>query len=208
MTATRKTPIWTRFGKLKFLGIAYNKYNALFWYFLCDCGRTTIKQMSKIETYKSCCKECDYYTMKPTEPTYYVDDNWCWICNNKHKRNWYARFWKDWKILTVHRYMYEKKYWPIPEGMFVCHKCDNRACINPDHMFLWTQKDNMVDMTKKQRHPNRKLPDKSVCEIRNDKEHTQQFLADKYNVDQYAIRGIKNKKRYKRLTDTLSSNPW
>jgi hypothetical protein len=65
----------------------------------------------------------------------------------------------------------------------------------------------MVDMTKKQRHPNRKLPDKSVCEIRNDKEHTQQFLADKYNVDQYAIRGIKNKKRYKRLTDTLSSNP-
>jgi hypothetical protein len=52
---------------------------------------------------------------------------------------------------TAHRAAWIGKHGPIPEGMNVCHRCDNRKCVNVDHLFLGTQMDNMKDMQAKGR---------------------------------------------------------
>ncbi len=52
----------------------------------------------------------------------------------------------------AHRVAYEVLVGPIPDGQFVMHRCDNRACVNVDHLALGTHKDNMQDMNLKGRH--------------------------------------------------------
>jgi hypothetical protein len=63
----------------------------------------------------------------------------------------YAKLERKGKTLYHHRIAYEETYGPIPEGMQVCHKCDVRNCINPEHLFLGTAKDNMQDCKDKGR---------------------------------------------------------
>lgn len=52
----------------------------------------------------------------------------------------------------AHRYMFEHKKGPISKGHFICHSCDNPGCVNPDHLFSGTCKENLEDMVKKNRH--------------------------------------------------------
>lgn len=58
---------------------------------------------------------------------------------------------RDGKVRMVHRLVWEEHNGKIPDKMIVCHKCDNPTCINPDHLFLGTQSDNIIDSVLKNR---------------------------------------------------------
>jgi len=66
-------------------------------------------------------------------------------------RSGYGKTWYNGRGFYAHRLAYIIKKGPIPGRLYVLHKCDNPGCINPDHLFLGTQRDNIVDMYKKGR---------------------------------------------------------
>jgi hypothetical protein len=71
----------------------------------------------------------------------------CWLWTASKRGNDYGNF----RRRYAHRVSWEMAFGQIPVGMFVCHKCDVKLCVNPAHMFLGTQLDNIRDAAKKGR---------------------------------------------------------
>lgn len=75
----------------------------------------------------------------------------CWLWTGSKFSQGYGRIHRHSQALKCHRLAYELAIGPIPEGLFVCHRCDVRACVNPDHLFLGSSQDNNDDMRSKGR---------------------------------------------------------
>lgn len=78
----------------------------------------------------------------------------CWEWTRARLKSGYGKFWDS---FSKTHYLAHRASWsihnerPIPEGMIVMHACDNPPCVNPDHLVLGTQADNMADMVSKER---------------------------------------------------------
>jgi hypothetical protein len=104
--------------------------------------------------------------------------------------------------VSAHRLSYEVNIGPVPDSLCVLHRCDNRPCIEPTHLFLGTQKENADDCIAKgrnapppclkhDRHPNRKLNWQQVNEIRELASTTKHhLLAERFGVARRTISGI------------------
>jgi hypothetical protein len=79
----------------------------------------------------------------------------CWLWTASLSEDGYGYFGvhevDGWRMRKAHRIAYQLAYGPIPEGVRVLHTCDDPRCVNPEHLFLGTQTDNMRDMAAKGR---------------------------------------------------------
>lgn len=109
------------------------------------------------------------------------------------------------KSYRAHRVAYQQFVGPIPDGLCVCHRCDNPPCINPAHLFLATNRENTRDKVRKQRqnrgvtHGMTRLTPEAVEEIRASprKYGVAAALGRKYGVTTAAIVAVRNRKNWK-----------
>lgn len=137
----------------------------------------------------------------------------CWLWSGAVGNHGYGVFSVGHQYYTAHRFSYELAHGPIPEGMFVCHTCDNRRCVNPDHLFLGTPADNIHDMYSKGRqkigvkargeqHWHTTLTEEQVQAIRSEYGKggvILRTLAERYDVSLQTIHRIVKRQVWKHL---------
>lgn len=80
-----------------------------------------------------------------------IEHEGCWLFSGPTQNNFHGRAYYEGKYWQAHRLAYKLTYGSIPEGKFVLHKCDVGFCVNPNHLFIGTQQDNVADMIAKGR---------------------------------------------------------
>jgi hypothetical protein len=138
----------------------------------------------------------------------------CWEWQGAHDPWGYGNLGVAGVFKKAHRYAYELAVGPIPDGMDVCHRCDNPPCCNPDHLWLGTERQRSHDARTKGRlksqpptgeaSPHAKLTADQVREILElwaSGDYRQRDLAGRFGVSEGAISKVVTGRKWKHLHD-------
>lgn len=134
----------------------------------------------------------------------------CWLWFGASDKHGYGRFLTGSradgtrKLTLSHRHSWEAVNGAIPDGLNVLHRCDVPACVNPDHLFLGSQKDNVDDMVAKSRHSHGEANGRSILKEETVRQiklslkagETNKSLSARHNVSHSLISMIESGKRW------------
>jgi HNH endonuclease len=160
---------------------------------------------------KACSRKCQYLLARKTVEqrfdhfvvkTQNPADCWGWTGAITADTGYgQLRVWKNDKFVAegTHRVSYRLHIGEIPDGLNVLHRCDNRPCCNPAHLFLGTYADNAADMAIKGRTGRAKLTRDQVLAIRAQPERTTNDLGAEFGVNSGTVYCVRARKTWRWL---------
>lgn len=202
-----------RFGRwvvVEFAG--YVKSVAAAWHCVCDCGHKRRVNAARLRNGKSqSCGECllhlpsdmfgDYIRDRIVSAVS-LDESGCWLWQHRLDKDGYGRPRVGGRSVRAHVLSYSAFIADVPSGMCVCHKCDTPRCVNPFHLFLGTNQDNLNDKLKKKRQASgekvntAKLTAAQVSQIRDEYPScglSMKSLGNRYGVSPSTVWNIVNR---------------
>lgn len=130
-----------------------------------------------------------------------VSDAGCWEWSGCLNTSGYAWMFFKGRSIAVSRVMWQLTNGEIHSDLFVLHRCDNRRCVNPKHLFLGTNATNMADMVAKGRSPRSraKLTEEDVMAIRSEADLPIEQLARKYAVSKATICNVTTRRTWRHI---------
>jgi hypothetical protein len=139
---------------------------------------------------------------------YTIDEKGCHICvSHSPESDGYFSIGRNGKRMKMHRYIYEINNSDIPSELVVRHTCDNKSCINPEHLILGTQLDNINDRVERNRSAKQKgelngmskINEEDVLKIFKDTRNNDEIAKD-FNISKNHVSNIKNGRRWSHIT--------
>ena len=206
-----------RFGRLVVVGFSFKRRGRRYWSCRCDCGNTKDIRVDSLtvdatvscgclqkESTRGYMNDKDRFMSKVKK----TESCWEWQGSTLSK---YGQFSVtnaegSHKNVRAHRYSYELFVGKVGDNI-VCHDCDNPSCVNPDHLFLGSQKDNIEDKMKKNRQAKGSSIGTSILtegDIPNVRKQlfagkSLQYIADRYEVTKQCIWNVKHGKTWRHI---------